>query len=27
LNQPDSTTFYTPGAKGYIDYPMLEAAA
>ena len=27
LNQPDSTTFYSPGAKGYIDYPMLEAAA
>ncbi len=23
LNQPDPTTFYTPGAKGYIDYPML----
>ena len=27
LNQPDSATFYTPGAKGYIDYPTLEAAA
>ena len=24
LNQPDPATFYTPGAKGYIDYPMLE---
>ncbi|MHA4808060.1 alkene reductase [Flavitalea flava] len=21
LNQPDFTTFYTPGAKGYVDYP------
>jgi len=27
LNQPDSTTFYTPGAKGYIDYPTLDDAA
>ncbi|CCH55926.1 NADH:flavin oxidoreductase/NADH oxidase [Fibrisoma limi BUZ 3] len=24
LNQPDFTTFYTPGEKGYIDYPVLE---
>jgi NADH:flavin oxidoreductases, Old Yellow Enzyme family len=23
LNQPDSTTFYTPGEKGYTDYPTL----
>jgi N-ethylmaleimide reductase len=23
LNTPDSTTFYTPGAKGYTDYPRL----
>jgi N-ethylmaleimide reductase len=23
LNAPDSTTFYTPGAKGYTDYPTL----
>ena len=23
LNAPDSGTFYTPGAKGYIDYPVL----
>lgn len=22
LNQPDSNTFYTPGEKGYIDYPL-----
>ena len=21
LNAPDSSTFYTPGAKGYTDYP------
>ena len=27
LNQPDSETFYTPGAKGYIDYPTLDEAA
>ncbi len=25
LNQPDVDTFYTPGEKGYIDYPMLAA--
>ena len=23
LNAPDMTTFYTPGAKGYTDYPAL----
>jgi len=23
LNAPDQSTFYTPGAKGYIDYPLL----
>ncbi len=23
LNAPDQTTFYTPGSKGYIDYPTL----
>ncbi|MBJ7259552.1 MAG: alkene reductase [Chthoniobacterales bacterium] len=23
LNAPDSATFYTPGAKGYTDYPFL----
>lgn len=23
LNQPDYSTFYTPGAKGYTDYPYL----
>jgi N-ethylmaleimide reductase len=23
LNAPDPATFYTPGAKGYTDYPML----
>ena len=25
LNTPDQSTFYTPGAKGYTDYPALEA--
>ncbi len=25
LNSYDRSTFYTPGAKGYIDYPALEA--
>lgn len=25
LNQPDPTTFYTPGAEGYTDYPALPA--
>ncbi|HKJ34080.1 MAG TPA: alkene reductase [Balneolales bacterium] len=24
LNEPDPATFYSPGEKGYIDYPMLE---
>jgi len=24
LNAPDMATFYTPGAKGYTDYPALE---
>jgi len=24
LNAPDPGTFYTPGAKGYIDYPTLD---
>lgn len=24
LNQPDQTTFYTPGEKGYTDYPVLN---
>jgi len=26
LNAPDMSTFYTPGAKGYTDYPALSAA-
>ena len=26
LNQPDASTFYTPGAKGYTDYPRADAA-
>jgi N-ethylmaleimide reductase len=26
LNAPDSSTFYTVGPKGYIDYPFLEDA-
>ena len=25
LNPPDMSTFYTPGAKGYTDYPSLVA--
>jgi N-ethylmaleimide reductase len=25
LNTPDHTTFYTPGAKGYVDYPAMIA--
>ncbi|QCX48148.1 alkene reductase [Ralstonia pseudosolanacearum] len=25
LNEPDMSTFYTPGPKGYTDYPRLEA--
>jgi N-ethylmaleimide reductase len=24
LNEPDSHTFYTPGEKGYTDYPFAE---
>jgi len=24
LNAPDQSTFYTPGERGYIDYPALE---
>ena len=27
LNPQDQSTFYTPGEKGYTDYPFLEAAA
>jgi len=27
LNKPDTATFYTPGEKGYTDYPALAAAA
>ena len=27
LNAPDLSTFYTPGAKGYTDYPRAEAVA
>jgi N-ethylmaleimide reductase len=23
MNVPDQSTFYTPGAKGYTDYPTL----
>jgi N-ethylmaleimide reductase len=26
LNQPDPSSFYTPGAKGYTDYPTLSEA-
>ncbi len=26
LNVPDQATFYTPGAKGYTDYPFMQAA-
>ena len=26
LNEPDQTTFYVPGAKGYTDYPFLKRA-
>ena len=26
LNEPDQTTFYTPGERGYTDYPTLERA-
>jgi len=24
LNQPDFDTFYTPGTKGYTDYPAMQ---
>lgn len=24
LNEPDQSTFYTPGPRGYTDYPTLE---
>ena len=27
LNEWDESTFYTPGEKGYTDYPTLEQAA
>jgi N-ethylmaleimide reductase len=27
LNAPDMATFYTPGAKGYTDYPVLAAVS
>jgi N-ethylmaleimide reductase len=27
LNDPDPSTFYTPGAKGYTDYPRADADA
>jgi N-ethylmaleimide reductase len=27
LNAPDATTFYSPGAKGYNDYPTLDDSA
>jgi hypothetical protein len=27
LNAPDQSTFYTPGEKGYTDYPTLETDA
>jgi N-ethylmaleimide reductase len=26
LNEPDPATFYTPGAKGYTDYPALSGS-
>ena len=26
LNTPDQTTFYTPGAKGYTDYPTMSGS-
>ena len=26
LNKPDFATLYTPGAKGYVDYPTLASA-
>jgi len=27
LNTPDPATFYTPGSKGYTDYPTLAQSA
>jgi N-ethylmaleimide reductase len=27
LNEPDQATFYTPGEKGYTDYPIFDRAA
>jgi 2,4-dienoyl-CoA reductase-like NADH-dependent reductase (Old Yellow Enzyme family) len=27
LNEPDQSTFYAPGPKGYVDYPFLQQAA
>jgi len=27
LNTPDPSTFYSPGEKGYTDYPFLELQA
>lgn len=27
LNEPDKSTFYSPGERGYIDYPTLEQTA
>jgi N-ethylmaleimide reductase len=27
LNAPDPSTFYTPGSKGYTDYPRAELLA
>jgi 2,4-dienoyl-CoA reductase-like NADH-dependent reductase (Old Yellow Enzyme family) len=27
LNQPDPSTFYTRGSKGYVDYPFLQQPA
>ena len=24
VNAPDMTTFYTPGPKGYTDYPAMK---
>jgi N-ethylmaleimide reductase len=27
LNAPDQSTFYTPGPKGYVDYPALASTA
>jgi N-ethylmaleimide reductase len=27
LNEPDQSTFYTPGERGYTDYPSLAKSA